>query len=127
MNIDDLTLGQIRNLQSLFGGTCESPGIYKKYIGKYVICRSRNEGVNAGTVIDIDETGVVLEGARRLYYHKPKDKSVSWYEGVAVSGLGEGCKVGVAREKLIAENYSLTVCSDEAKKSIHSCANHEQG
>lgn len=39
----------------------------------YVICRTRNEGINAGYVKDLDSTGVILEDARRLYYHKPKD------------------------------------------------------
>jgi hypothetical protein len=127
MNIDDLTLGQIKQLQGVLG-TQRNPdkGIYTRYIGKYVICRSRNEGINAGKVIDIDETGVVLEDARRLWYHKPANKSVSWYEGVAMYGLSDDSKIGVASEKVIAENYSLTMCTKEAEKSIRGAEANEQ-
>ena len=88
-------------------------------IGKFVICRSRNEGINAGTVVEMDETGVVLSDVRRIWYHKPKDVNTSWYEGVAVSGLSDDSKVSCTSEiKVIIEDYSLTLCSDEAKRSI---------
>ena len=135
IDINNLTIGQIKEIKSLIGGACitnnntpsePKSSFYSKYIGKYVICRSRNEGVNAGTVLEIDETGVVLSGARRLYYHKPANKSVSWYEGVAVSGISNDSKVGVAVDKIIAEDYSLTVCSEQAKASIMSAKDYEQ-
>lgn len=100
--------------------------IYSGYIGKYVICRSRNEGVNAGKVLNLDDTGVVLEDARRLYYHKPDNKSVSWYEGVAKYGLDVSSKVSTAIEKLIVEDYSLTVCTIEAEKSIREAPDNAQ-
>ena len=97
-----------------------------RYIGQYVICRSRNEGVNAGKVIALDETGVILEDARRLYYHKPVNKNGSWYEGVAKFGIDSYSKVAVAIEKVISEDYSLTVCTSDAEKSIRGAKDHEQ-
>ena len=33
--------------------------LFDRYKGKYVICRTRNEGINAGFVIEADETGVI--------------------------------------------------------------------
>jgi len=91
----------------------------QRLTGKFVIVRSRNEGVNAGTVVCADQTGIELANCRRLYYHKPADKSVSWYEGVAQTGLGTGSKVsGTVDTKLIIEDYSATVCTDVAEKSI---------
>lgn len=129
MNIDDLTLGQIKEIQNM-AATQQPPslskGIFGEFIGKYVICRTCNEGVNAGKVLAADETGVVLEDARRLWYFKPKSKDVSWYEGVARDGLSEDSKVGVASNKLIVEDYSLTICTAEAENIIRSIKAYEQ-
>lgn len=100
--------------------------LFDRYKGKYVICRTRNEGINAGFVIEADETGVILERCRRLYYHKPSNKKTSWYEGVALEGLSDNSKTGAIVEKVIIENYSLTICTDKAKKSILEAVTHEQ-
>jgi hypothetical protein len=126
MNIDDLTLGQIKQLQNVIGGVPQKSDLYSRYIGQYVICRSRNEGVNAGKVIALDDTGVILEDARRLYYHKPINKNVSWYEGVAKTGIDKTSKVGTPVEKVIVEEYSLTVCTADAEKSIREVKDNEQ-
>ena len=51
MNIDELTLGQAKELAGLFSVKAESnKSFLDEFIGQYVICRSRNEGVNAGVV-----------------------------------------------------------------------------
>ena len=127
MNINDLTIGQAKELANLLGGNATNQSnLYSRCIGKYVICRTRNEGINAGKVIAADETGVVLEDARRLYYHKPVNKGVSWYEGVAKYGLSDDSKVGTAIEKTISENYSLTVCTSVAEESIRGAKENEQ-
>lgn len=95
--------------------------------GKFVIVRSVNEGINAGTVVAADDTGIILENCRRLYYHRPADNSLSWYEGVAVSGLNESSKVsGTVERKVIIENYSATICSKIAQKSITKKIPNEQ-
>lgn len=105
----------------------ESSKLVECLIGKYVIIRSRNEGINAGTLVAADETGVVLKDCRRLYYHAPADKSLSWYEGVAVSGVSDNSKVsGTVATKVIIEDYSITAASEKAKESIESMIPHEQ-
>jgi hypothetical protein len=127
MNIDELTLGQIKQLQGLLGGDNKSASdLYQRYVGKYVICRTRNEGINAGVVIAADDTGVILQDARRLWYHKPKTTNCSWYEGIARDGISYDTKCGVAREKLIVEDYSLTICSEAAEKTIREAKDHVQ-
>lgn len=127
MNIDDLTIGEVKQLQSLIGGNAASkPDIYTPYIGKYVICRTRNEGINAGKVIAIDETGVVLEDARRLWYHKPRNPELSWYEGIAKDGVSDDSKVSEPVTKVIAEDYSITLCTEAAEKSIREAKTHAQ-
>ena len=131
INIDDLTLGQIKQLTSIVNNNSNlnteiKSNLFDRYVGRYVICRTRNEGVNAGKVIDCDETGVILEDARRLYYHEPLDKNVSWYEGVALTGLSKNSKISAEVEKVIVEDYSLTVCTEIAEKSIRSAKANEQ-
>tara|TARA_R110000824_G_scaffold173688_1_gene351816 strand:+ start:2789 stop:3190 length:402 start_codon:yes stop_codon:yes gene_type:complete len=88
-------------------------------IGKFVIVRSRNEGINAGTVELADMSGVMLRNCRRIHYMAPKDKSTSWYEGVSTSGLSDDSRLSstVAR-KVILEDYSMTECNPEAQASI---------
>ena len=84
-----------------------------------MIVRSRNEGVNCGYVKQADDTGVILTDARRIYYHRPLDKKLSWYEGVAISGLDGSSKMSNSvSEKIIIEDYSITICTDLAKKSL---------
>jgi hypothetical protein len=96
-------------------------------IGKYAIIRSRNEGINAGTIIAADHTGVIIKNARRIWYHKPADKSQSWYEGVAISGLSSDSKIsGSVAQKAIIEDYSVTICTDVAQKSIEAAHAHAQ-
>ena len=119
MNINDLTLGQVKELQAMLFSSNSKSSIHSRNIGRYVIVRSRIEGINAGYVVEADETGIVLKDARRLHYHKPADKDLAWYEGVAISGLGDGCRVSPCPdEKVIVEDYSITVCTEAAKKSI---------
>ena len=96
-------------------------------VGKYAIIRSRNEGINAGVIVAADHTGVILENARRIWYHRPADKSESWYEGVANTGLSSDSKVsGAVAQKAIIEDYSVTICTDVARKSIESAKAHAQ-
>ena len=120
MNINDLTIGEAKQLAAMFGNTSITPtnNLGSQFIGKYVIVRSRNEGINAGKVLELDNTGVILEDARRLYYHIPANKEMSWYEGVALKGLSKDSKVGSEVTKLIVEDYSITICTKEAEKSI---------
>lgn len=126
MNINDLTLGQIRDLQSLIGGQQKS-GMFKNMIGKYVVVRSRNEGVNAGFLDEADETGCILKECRRMWYHKPAVKTESWYEGVCNHGLSDDSKVsGIVLRKIIVEDYSIVECTEKAAKSIQGAKAHAQ-
>lgn len=130
MNIEDLTLKQIRQIQSLgcFAGEEQAnTSFFESQKGKWVICRTRNEGINFGRVLEASEHGVILEEARRIWYHKPKDRKTAWYEGVAVSGVSEDSKMSCAvSEKVISEDYSLTACSEVAVESLKSHPSHEQ-
>ena len=120
MDIDNLlkVLSFLKDDKNTAAKEQKTTSIIDDYIGKYVIVRTRNEGINAGYIEKADETGIVLKDARRIYYHRPKDESLSWYEGVAQSGLSDSSKISNKTTKVIIENYSITICSDTAKNSI---------
>jgi len=140
MTIQDLTikeakqkLQEYKELQGLFNiepeevvKTKPTSSLFDGYIGKYVICRTRNEGINAGYVVALDDTGVILREARRLYYHRPSNQKLSWYEGVALEGLSSDSKIGAPVEKILVEDYSLTACSGVAENSIRGMMTNEQ-
>ena len=95
-------------------------------IGKNVIIRSYNDGVNCGTLVAADETGVILKNCRRLWYHKPKDSSTAWYEGVAMTGISSDSKVScTVDQKIIVEKYSIVSITEDAYKSIMEKNPHE--
>lgn len=106
----------------------ESSKLLESIVGKNVLVRSsRNEGINAGTVVAADETGIALKNARRLWYHRPKDSGLSWYEGVANSGLSDDSKVSsTVSMKIIVEDYSVIICSDSAFADIMEKTPHAQ-
>lgn len=121
INIDDLTLAQIKKIQLLTGHqqSTQTSNLASSMVGKYVIVRSRNEGINAGVVKAADKSGVILTDARRIWYHKPKDKAQAWYEGVANTGLSSDSRISSpVAEKVIIEDYSITLCTSEAEESI---------
>ncbi len=101
--------------------------IAKKAIGKIMLVRSRNKGITIGEVVDADETGVELKNARRVWYHKPKNKSLAWYEGVALTGLSDDSKVSATMiQEFIIEDYSMTLCTASAIEQIMSKVPHAQ-
>ena len=126
MNINDLTIGQAKEIAAALRHQ-QSGSFYTRYIGEYVIVRSRNEGINAGVVVAADETGIILEDARRLWYHKPAEKSESWYEGVANHGLSDDSKISSpVKEKAIVEDYSITLTTEKSEESIRGAKAHGQ-
>jgi hypothetical protein len=129
INIDSLTIAEAREIASMFAQmTAQKVSrITDNLIGKYVIVRSRNEGINAGHVEAADETGIVLRNARRLWYHKPAVNTESWYEGVANHGLSADSKISApVATKAIIEDYSVTLCTDKAQQSIEGAPSHAQ-
>jgi len=117
MNIDEMTLGDLKKIASMFGSTSTAKAV-PDFSGKYVIVRTRNEGVNAGLVVENGVGFVHLSNARRLWSIVPPSDCEKWYEGVAKSGLGEGSKTSIESEKLIVEDYSITVCSGVSEENI---------
>ena len=118
MNIDDLTIGEAKQLACLFNkqekvnGNCCHP-----FIGKKVIIRTYSAGVHFGELVDKDGKEVILKNARRLWYRKTSNKGISLSE-VANSGLAKDSKVCATVEAIWLEAVEIIPCTKEAIKSI---------
>ena len=124
MNLDDLTIGQARELATMFNkqqcatASASFPSRHP-FIGKYVIARCYSAGVHAGTVESVDGENVILSDSRRLWSWKANDGVA--LSGVAQTGLKKGsCKVDVVNPYI----YLTGVCelipvAGSVKDSIH--------
>ena len=118
MNINDLTLGQIREIQALALGAVPAQSNHHPMAGSYVIARCYAAGVHAGTVLSVDGENVILKDSRRLW---------SWQaqEGVALSGVAQhGIKSDSKLDVLNPLIYitgvcELIPCTVDAQRSIH--------
>lgn len=91
MNINDLTLGQVKQLMELFQSKTSASNIADDVIGKFCIARCCGAGVHAGYVKAVDGENVVLTNSVRLWSWSAKDGVA--LSGVAQNGIKQGCKI----------------------------------
>jgi hypothetical protein len=115
MNINDLTIGQGKELVAMFGGITAAPAPHP-FVGKYCICRCTGAGVHAGTVVSVDGDTAVLCDSRRLW---------SWTTraGVALSGVAQnglaGGKIDTANPEIYLTGVcEIIPCSAKAREDI---------
>ena len=117
MDINDLTIGQARELVAMFGAVvAPQPATPHLFIGKYCICRCSAAGVHAGEVVSVDGDTVILRNSRRLWQWQAR-------AGVALSGVAQN---GLAGGKVDARNPEIWVsgvceiipCSAKAREDI---------
>lgn len=116
MNINDLTIGQARELAALLGGHVQASRPHPM-VGKYVILRCYSAGVHAGELVSQEGDQAVLRNARRLWSWKAR-------AGIALSGLSqhglESGKVDTMLPEIALTGVIETIpCSDTAKESIN--------
>ncbi|CAB4152575.1 hypothetical protein UFOVP607_21 [uncultured Caudovirales phage] len=122
MNIEDLTIGEAKQLVALFGGLLLAPKTDHPMVGKFVIARCYGAGVHAGEVVSVDGEEVILKDSLRLWAWKADD-------GIALSGVAQcGLKAESKVDKLNPEIYltgvcELIPCAPVAKESIHGLKN----
>ena len=117
-NIDDLTVGQARELVAMFGGMAGAApaAAPHPFTGKYCICRCSAAGVHAGVLVSVNGDTVILRNSRRLWQWQARD-------GVALSGVAQN---GLAGGKIDTPNPEIQLmgvceiipCSDAARESI---------
>ena len=114
MNLDDLTLGQIKQIQGLLGSNNQEE--HHEDVGKKVIVRTYSAGVHYGTLKSKKKNEVVLTDSIRIYY---------WDGACSLSQLAmegtkspENCKFSVPVDRNTVEYIEIIPCSESAQISI---------
>ena len=119
MNINDLTIGQAKELASMFGAASQTTAATSHpFVGKYVIARCYSAGVHAGEVVSAEGETAILKESRRLWSWKAKDGVA--LSGVAQNGVQSGCKIDTANPEIYLTGVcELIPCSAIARESIN--------
>lgn len=126
MNIDELTIGEAKELACLFGKkeTASSGINCCTLTGKKVIIRTQSAGVHYGELSEKNGKEVILKSARRLWYWKTANKGISLSE-VANAGLSKDSKVCSPVDFIWLEAIEIIPCTKEAIKNIESQDEHK--
>ncbi len=119
MNINDLTLGQLKEIAAMMNAQIPQPtqNPQHPFVGKYVIARCYSAGVHAGEVVSVDGENVILKDSRRLWSWKAKDGVA--LSGVAQNGLKSEGKVDTLNPEIALTGVcELIPCSVKARESI---------
>jgi len=116
MNIDNLTIGEAKQIASFFQGTQTDTKRKHSMIGKKAIIRTYSAGVHFGEIEEKDGNEVILKNARRLWYWKAKE-SIS-LSGVAVHGLDSKSRVAPAIDRIWLEAIEIIPVSDDVANNI---------
>lgn len=130
LDINSLTLGQIKEIQSIVIGTqigyaasaiSSSDGL-SGMIGKKCIIRTQSAGVWFGTVSEKSGSEVIIKDARRMWrWHAAESISLS---AVANHGIKHGqSKIAEAVPAIWMEAIELIPCSAKSIKSIEGAEN----
>lgn len=117
MNIDELTIKQVRELQSIIvGATNTKQDTFLQ--GEYVIVRTYSAGVFAGTLEGRQGDKILLKNCRRLWRWSTDNKDIS-LSGIATKGLDyKGSKICILEPFKVLIDIEISPCSDVAKSSI---------
>ena len=115
-NIDDLTIGQARQLAAMFAGQTTIAATPHPFIGRYVICRCSAAGVHAGVLVGVSGDTAILRDSRRLWQWQARD-------GVALSGVAQhglaGGKIDTANPEIYLTGVcEIIPCSAKAREDI---------
>ena len=115
MNINDLTIGQLKDLQSfIFGNAAQSA---HPFVGKYCIARCYSAGVHAGEVVSVEGSNVILKNSTRLWSWKAQDGIA--LSGVAQHGIKKDSKLDAVNPEIaLSDVCELIPCTQKAKETI---------
>lgn len=128
MNINDLTIGQAKELAATFGSASgRDNGGLNAMVGCKCIVRTNNAGVWFGTVAQKSGNEVIITSARRMWQWKSGGDSIS-LSGVANHGIVEsGSRIAEAVASVWLEAIELIPATDKAVDSIEGAKNAKAG
>ena len=124
MNIDNLTIGQAKELAALFSGaqTQQQPASLNSMVGKKCIVRTYSAGVWFGEIAEKSGNEVVVKNARRMWKWWAKE-GIS-LSSVALHGIKQDqSKIVEAVPSVWLEAIELIPASDKAIASIEGAPN----
>ena len=125
MNIDNLTLGQIKQIQALLGNPTTQPqdGL-NAMLGKKVIIRTYSAGVWFGELEQKVGNEVILKNARRMWKWWAK-KGISLSACALYGVKHDGSKIVEPVESVWLEAIEIIPCTDKAIESLEDSPNVE--
>lgn len=125
MSVDEITIGQIRELTNLLNvhvPSAPKPGSLNSMIGRKVIIRTYSAGVHFGTLAQKADDEVILENARRLWHWHAVEGICT--HGVARYGLVHNkSRVGAPVKSLWLKAIEIIPCTDDAAINIEEAEN----
>ena len=122
MNINDLTIGQAKELSSLFQSTSNDKQSLNKMIEDYVIIRTYSAGVWCGFLSEKSGNEVILKKARRMYQWWAAE-SIS-LSAVAIYGIKQDkSKIIAPVESVWLEAIEIIPCTKIAQTSLSGAPN----
>jgi len=122
MNINDLTLGQIKEICTLVGTNKNESSGLNSMIGKKVIVRTYSAGVWFGELEQKDRNEVILKNARRMWRWWAKE-GIS-LSSVAVHGVNKDkSKIAESVGMVWLEAIEIIPCEGTAILNIESAQN----
>jgi len=119
MDINDLTLGQIKDLHKIFGDS-NNTDIASHYIGKQCIFRTYSAGVFFGILKARNGKDVIIKECRRIFYWE----GAFTLSKIAESGVSSA-KLSVEEpEKLCTECIEVIPASSKCIKQLKSMEAH---
>ena len=117
MNINELTIDQVKELANLFSGG--SAKDVSPHIGKKCIIRTYASGVHFGELVSQVGRQVELKKSRRLWYWDVAPNGISLSEVAVYGPIGSRSRICcVVDEIVILDAIEIIPCTDEAVKVI---------
>lgn len=122
MKIDELTIGEAKQLASLFGNTQPTQNTLNGMLGKKVIIRTYSAGVWFGVLSEKAGNEVILTSARRMYkWWAAQSISLS---AVSIYGVKHNdSKIIEAVDSVWLEAIEIIPCTEVAIKSLEDAPN----
>jgi len=121
MNLDNITLGELKGLQQILGNTSGATKLSNKFVGEYCVFRTYSAGVFVGTLLEREGKEAVIKDCRRIW---------SWDGAFTLSAVSQdgvkSAKMSISEpEKLITELVEAIPCSNKAKEQLTGMDSHE--
>jgi len=124
MNINELTIGQVKELTNIFGNQTQSTVGLNTMIGKKCVIRTYSAGVWFGEIAEKSGNEVVVVNARRMWQWFASE-SIS-LSAVAIYGIKhDKSKIAPAVDSVWLEAIELIPASSKAIESIEGAPNVE--